>query len=120
MADSNTPIWPVAVPVPMVNPLQRGAPRPLQTEFETGRIRARRVYEETEETYEVSWNLKSDQFEAFKAFFEDDLEHGSLSFLLEIFGEELEVVFYDSNYSFSHSDGCYAVVAVISALSLPT
>src|SRR5688572_19540759 len=93
--------WPETLPYPLVNPAEVGEARPLRTEFETGRIRSRRAYEEVQSTLEVEWNFTADQFETFKAFFDEDLQNGTGSFELEMNQVMTEVVFFESTYSFS-------------------
>ena len=79
--------------------------------METGRVRVRRTLEVAREGLEVDWNFTGDQFETFKAFFEQQLENGSLSFVMEVMDLGREVEFRDSSYRFNHTDSVYSVSA---------
>lgn len=87
--------------------------------MDSGRIRHRRVHELPIETQTLSWTFTEDEFEAFQAFFENDLENGSLPFSLEIYGESKEVSFLDGSYQFSRGDNVYSVTATVLHVSLP-
>lgn len=118
--DSNTPIWPTLLPVPMAKPRMLVAPRNLRTMMESGRIRSRRVNDEPLEVLEVQWSFTANQFFTFKDFFDDTLENGSLPFLIDIFNEEREMVFLESKYDFARSDNLFSVMASLEYLSLPS
>jgi hypothetical protein len=109
--DSNTAIWPTTLPVPLRAHQAIGEFNFARTQFESGRIRKRRLVEDPREGLDVVWNFTEDEFEAFKTFFDESLENGSLTFLITLFGREREVDFRDSTYGFNHSDNLYTVIA---------
>lgn len=118
--DSNSIYWPEALPLPLANPSIQAEARNEQTVMETGRVRVRPTVESLYEIYEVEWNLTADKFEAFKAFFEDDLEHGSLPFVLELLGEETEVEFLEADtFEVNHTDNLFNLKAKLCIVPQP-
>ena len=113
--DSNTPIWPDALPVPLRAHQRTGDLLFTRTEFDSGRIRKRRIADDPREYWEVTWHFTRDQFEEFKRFFDETLENGSSNFAIEMFGEVRDVEFKESTYTFSHSDNLYAVSSTLMA-----
>lgn len=113
--DSNTPIWPDALPVPLRAHQRTGDLLFVRTDFDSGRIRKRRMVEDPREYWEVVWHFTADQFEVFKAFFDEALENGANNFSIEMFGETRDVEFKDSTYSLNHTDNLYAVSSTLMA-----
>jgi len=111
--DSNTPLWPDSLSLPLAKPHQSVAPQNLKTVMDSGRVRNRRILDTPLKILEVQWNFTADHFAVFKTFFEEQLENGSLAFGIEIFGVEEEMAFADSTYTFSRSDNLFTVVAVL-------
>lgn len=111
--DSNTPYWPDPVPLPMEDARQTVASHNLNTVMETERVRSRRTLLEPVKSLDVVWALTRDQFDTFKTFFADELVNGSLSFVIEIFGEDQEMAFLDSRYTFARSDNLFMVSATL-------
>jgi len=85
----------------------------LNTVMETERVRSRRTLLEPVKSLDVVWALTRDQFDTFKTFFADELVNGSLSFVIEIFGEDQEMAFLDSRYTFARSDNLFMVSATL-------
>lgn len=116
--DSNTPVWPATLPVPLRSHRSTGEFQYYRTEMDSGLIRKRRVALEPRKGVQVTWNFTQDQYRTFKAFFEDTLKNGSISFLMLMFGIEHELEFRDSSYSFNRSDNLYSVNADLLMISL--
>jgi len=111
--DSNTSVWPTALPVPMVGARVNIVTSNNRTMFETGRVRNRRNFQDPIKYVDVVWNFTEDQFSTFKSYFETELENGTLSFIIELFGTDTEVFFFDCSYSFSRSDNLFSVQAFL-------
>lgn len=116
--DSNTPTWPDALPVPLRAHQQAGDLLFVRTDFDSGRIRKRRIVENPREYWEVVWNFTGDQFEEFKTFFDETLENGASNFSIVLFGHTREAEFRESSYSFSHSDNLYSVTSSLMVVPL--
>lgn len=86
--------------------------------MESGRIRKRRLCADPYEAWEVQWNFTEDQFDDFKAFFDTTLVNGSLSFAIDFFGIDREVVFVGGQYSFVRADNLFSVSATLEVVSL--
>jgi hypothetical protein len=107
--DSNTQFWPDALPQPLRAHRRNRDLRHLRTEFETGRLRKRRLFVDPRDSWDVVWHFTADEFSQFKAFFDDSLQNGSLNFAITLFQSEREVEFKDSIYSVARSDNLYVV-----------
>src|SRR6266545_6121908 len=81
--DSNLPEWPTELPTPLVDRLHSILPRSRVTRMESGRSRVRRSFTEPIEVMEVTWNFTEDQYVAFQTFFQEEIENGSLPFVME-------------------------------------
>lgn len=130
MIDSATPIWPSTLSTPMLGRLHRFFPRPEVVQMESGRFRKRRIFLDSMELMEVQWSFTEDQFDAFELFFHEQLNNGSLSFVLTTAAaaegrppteEDIvrEVVFWEGTYSFSRSDNLFAVSATLEVIPQP-
>lgn len=122
MSQTNITAWPDTIPVPQVARTHRIDPRMAPTLMESGRMRNRRIYPEPIELIDVTWNFTSDEFEAFKDFFEAELENGSLHFTLAVpdFAPPLtdrtvtrELAFWEGNYAFARGDNLFSVKATL-------
>jgi len=111
VVDSDSIYWPDSLPLPLVNPQILSSPRNEITVMETGRSRTRRHAETLWSIYDVSWNFTDDKFALFRTFFEEELEHGSLPFVIELFGVDTEVRFLEPEYGMARSDNLMAVTA---------
>jgi len=112
--DSFTPFWPETLPAPHVAMIVASNPRNMRTVMETGRVRNRRGFATTLDTYEATWMFTQDQFVAFRDFFNETLENGSLSFMLPMQDDtEIEAAFMKGVYQFSRSDNLYSVKGVL-------
>ena len=86
--------------------------------MESKRIRVRRKYPSFFTVFDFTWNFLEDEFETFKAFYEDDLNNGQECFVLAqlnpLESDEFETVeygFVEQGYSVTHSNGLYRVTA---------
>jgi hypothetical protein len=86
--------------------------------METKRIRVRRAYENYFTIVDLQWNFTQDEFETFKAFFEDDLVNGQYTFVITIVDPDdptqqtvTEYGFYEEAYQFGRGDNLYNVRA---------
>lgn len=114
----NTTIyWPAELPAPLTAPKTSFVSRAIETEMESARRRVRRTEAGSQEFIEVSWNFTQDQYEVFRAFFNDTLRQGSNYFLLPLKGYQRwvdrAVSFVDAKYTFSHTDNLYNVSATL-------
>lgn len=116
---STTAVWP-DIPVPLVVRAHSFNPRDERTRMESARTRKRRLFTDALELVDVTWHFTYDQFETFKGFFEDDLEHGSNRFEMSHYSLEESVpgvvteeyTFWE-NYTWSRSDNLFAVTATL-------
>jgi hypothetical protein len=102
-------------------------PRSAPVLMESGRMRRRRTFLDPLELIAVSWNFTEDQFEAFKTFFEIDLQNGSEHFELItpdfppagfVFRTVTRVLaFWECNYAFTRSDNLFSVTATLEVVS---
>lgn len=82
------PEYPFDLPVPLLDHDRNLTARPSQREMESGRIRRRRMQAELQEFLKVNWNFTEDEFAAFKSFYEDILDNGTIQFLLKTSEED--------------------------------
>lgn len=89
-------------------------------------MRHRRTFTAPLELIDVTWNFTLDEFEVFKAFFEEDLVNGSL--LFEMTTPDFAPVhmdrsvtrmlgFWGANYGFNRSDNLFTVTAILEIAS---
>jgi hypothetical protein len=70
--------WPEYLPLPSATSFGgENAFATIRTEMETGRVRQRRRFTTSQETFSVTWILTADEFEAFKSFHLFTLEGGA-------------------------------------------
>ena len=91
--------------------------------MESGRRRVRRMQLEPIEVMDVTWNFTVDDYVTFRDFFIDDLEHGSLFFVMETIEPADTLGFFtrftrsyaflDGTYVFSESDNLFTVNAAL-------
>jgi len=105
--------WPAILPLPLISSTHRWRSGDLVTVMDSGRTRVRRQFPYPLVTWEVAWNLTQDLYDEFRTFFQDTLQQGTITILLEIYGEEKELAFQDSRYSLSRSDGVFRVSAIL-------
>lgn len=105
--------FPDELPAPLIQHTRRIQNHNRITEFETSRKRKRRMFDEERELWQVQWNFTDDEFEVFKAFFDEDLRNGELGFELEVFEQPRQVEFFDAAYSMARSDNLHQVNAVL-------
>lgn len=111
--DSSTETWPSELPLPKTFPSYGLDTQNLRTEMETSRVRVRPQFSVPREVLSVSWSFTEDQFSVFETFHRVTLLAGTLSFLIELFGEEKEVSFLDATYEMVHTDNLFAVSAAL-------
>lgn len=88
--------------------------------METGRVRNRRGFATTLDTYEAAWAFTEDQYAIFREFFNATLENGTLTFMLPMQDDsELEVGFMKCTYQFNRTDNLYSVKAVLEVAEEP-
>ena len=118
MPTSSSVDWPVTLPLPLVGPPRTLQPRSEIHVMESQRIRVRRYFEDYREFLDLEWAFTADEFEEFKAFFEDDLCNGQNPFtivLLDVEDSSLTITtdyaFFEATYQFTYSDNVYNVTA---------
>lgn len=120
---SEIQIWPEALPVPLITRNNSFNPRGSNTVMDSKRIRTRRSFQSPIQFLSAKWNFTEDQFETFKAFFEDDLVNGSelFEFVSREYDEDPHfmiettwvLAFWEGKYAFAFSDNVYAVSATL-------
>lgn len=98
--------WPTSLPLPSVT-LSGSASNPvIRTEMETGLVRQRRRFLSDTESFSVQWLFTALEFAAFRSFFKNTLQAGTLSFDISLpVGESLvdvSCVFIGGTYDFTH------------------
>jgi len=121
--DSSLPYWPDGLDTPLVDRKHQILPRSQVTRMESGRNRIRRLQLEPIEVVDVTWNFVADAYVTFRNFFINDLEHGSLFFVMETLEPSplpgysylmtRSYAFLDGTYSFSESDNLFTVTATL-------
>ena len=111
--DSNTPLWPTSLALPQHMAAVQCKARNAVTEMETGRKRIRRTFQDIKEAYSVRWSFVQSEYSTFLDFYETELDNGSLSFVLTIYGVEREFVFANGQYSFQKLDNAVLVSSVL-------
>jgi hypothetical protein len=116
---SNPVTWPTSLPFPSMSPSRTYRPRAEINRMESKRIRVRRYYPGFFTVFNFSWTFLEDEFEAFKTFFEVDLNNGQECFILAqldpLDSDQYETVEYglvEQGYSVTHQNGLYRVTAV--------
>lgn len=115
--------WPTTLPAPLLGRKYTVMPRSSSVRMESRRQRIRRLYTDSLELIDVTWNFTGDDYATFRDFFQEDLEQGTLFFTMET--KELtddpaiihvytrDYAFLDATYSFSESDNLFAVQATL-------
>ena len=118
MAASNSVPWPATLPEPLVGPPRSIQPRSEITSMESKRIRVRPMHADHLEILEFEWNFTADEFEIFKAFFEEDLENGSYPFEISFMDPDdsnqdivIDYGFFEGTYQWARSDNLFTVYA---------
>ena len=119
--DSSLSSWPEGLDTPLVERRHTIYPRASTVKMESGRRRVRRMQLEPIEILDVTWNFTADAYVTFRDFFINDLEHGSLFFVMETLEPTDELgqyilftrsyAFLDGTYVFSESDNLFTVNA---------
>lgn len=127
MIDSTTPLYPETIPVPKIERTHQKRPRSISTLMESGRMRLRRSYDTEVHYIQATWHFTEDEFDRFKMWFEETLINGEVAFSMETYDESVnageveeitwELLFAEGNYSFSHSDNLYQVLALLEVVS---
>lgn len=112
--------WPDSLPLPLMHPSREYRPRAEIHQMESKRIRVRRYYPDFFTVYDFEWNFTQDEFDAFKTFFEEDLDNGAEAFRIQMLDPldsgQLSIIdygFFEAGYQFSYSDGVFKVTAVV-------
>lgn len=117
------PDWPLSLSTPMMGRKHMILPRSSSVRMESRRQRIRRLFPDSLELIEVTWNFTADEYAAFRTFFMEDLEQGTLFFTMET--RELtanpefiriytrDYAFLDGTYSFTSSDNVFTVQATL-------
>ncbi len=80
--------WPDNIPLPQTNLAGKAGTVVARTEMDSGRVRQRDRFGVSLETYNAKWLFLGSEFEAFKAFFADDITNGLDWFNLPFPGED--------------------------------
>lgn len=117
------PIWPSGIPTPLIGRRMRVNPRSRMVSMESRRTRVRRVHDSSIKLMEVMWNFTVDEYDTFRTFFIEELEHGERPFVLMTLEQSpdptvirefaRDVAFFDGGYQFSGSDNLVTVEAVL-------
>jgi len=119
--DSSIPDWPAGLPTPLLGRSHTIQPRSEVTRMESGRPRVRAADRECLEVMNATWNFTGDQYNTFRDFFINELEHGEKVFELVTLEQDSdptqirqvvrEVAFLDATYTFNRSDNLFTVEA---------
>jgi len=120
--DSNIVYWPETIPTPLIGRRVRTDPRSVVSPMESRRSRVRRLHEGPIKLFEVTWNFTLDQYDEFRTFFIETLEHGENLFAMVTLEQAPSptkvrqwtraLAFYQ-DYTFTTSDNLVAVEAVL-------
>jgi hypothetical protein len=120
MSASASVDWPTTLPLPLVGPPRTLQPRNETHIMESQRIRVRRYFTDYRELLDFEWSFTVDEFEIFKAFFEDDLCNGESPFIITFTDPDdsnmqsiTDYGFFEGEYQWAYTDGVYAVTATV-------
>jgi len=115
--------WPATLPLPFVDCAGLPLHATLASRIENPKIQRRSRFTASVIGVSVQWVLRLDEYEAFKAFFLDNLGNGASLFLIELrypqaTGLTEWMVRFTSGYSSTYQDGNWMVDADLDLVGL--